>query len=59
MTRALELLVERSGYAGGFAARLDKRVPVGAGLGGGSADAGVALRLANGLAADAARARRR
>jgi 4-diphosphocytidyl-2-C-methyl-D-erythritol kinase len=49
VTRALDLLVERSGHAGGFAVRLDKRLPVGAGLGGGSADAGVALRLANGL----------
>jgi 4-diphosphocytidyl-2-C-methyl-D-erythritol kinase len=49
VTRALELLSERSGHGGGFAVRLDKRVPVGAGLGGGSADAGVALRLANRL----------
>jgi 4-diphosphocytidyl-2-C-methyl-D-erythritol kinase len=49
VARALDLLVTRSGYGGGFAVRLDKRVPVGAGLGGGSADAGVALRLANRL----------
>jgi 4-diphosphocytidyl-2-C-methyl-D-erythritol kinase len=49
VTRALDLLVERSGHAGGFAVRLDKRLPVGAGLGGGSADAGVTLRLANDL----------
>lgn len=49
VARALELLAERSGHVGGFAVRLDKRVPVGAGLGGGSADAGVALRLANHL----------
>jgi 4-diphosphocytidyl-2-C-methyl-D-erythritol kinase len=49
--RALDLLAERSGHDGGFAVRLDKRLPVGAGLGGGSADAGVALRLANGLLA--------
>jgi 4-diphosphocytidyl-2-C-methyl-D-erythritol kinase len=49
VSRALELLVQRTGYEGGFAVRLDKRVPVGAGLGGGSADAGVALRLANSL----------
>jgi 4-diphosphocytidyl-2-C-methyl-D-erythritol kinase len=49
VTRALALLSERSGHLGGFAVRLDKRVPAGAGLGGGSADAGVALRLANHL----------
>jgi 4-diphosphocytidyl-2-C-methyl-D-erythritol kinase len=47
--RALELLVARSGADHGFAVELDKRVPVGAGLGGGSSDAGVALRLANAL----------
>jgi 4-diphosphocytidyl-2-C-methyl-D-erythritol kinase len=51
VTRALDLLSARSGHRGGFAVRLDKRVPVGAGLGGGSADAGAALRLANGLLA--------
>jgi 4-diphosphocytidyl-2-C-methyl-D-erythritol kinase len=49
VTRALDLLVARSGHAGGFAVRLEKHLPVGAGLGGGSADAGVALRLANDL----------
>jgi 4-diphosphocytidyl-2-C-methyl-D-erythritol kinase len=47
--RALDLLAERSGHDGGFAVTLDKRLPVGAGLGGGSADAGIALRLANRL----------
>jgi 4-diphosphocytidyl-2-C-methyl-D-erythritol kinase len=47
--RALELLVERARAPHGFAVRLDKQIPVGAGLGGGSADAGVALRLANRL----------
>jgi 4-diphosphocytidyl-2-C-methyl-D-erythritol kinase len=49
--RALDLLVEQGGHSGGFAVRLDKRLPVGAGLGGGSADAGVALVLANRLLA--------
>jgi 4-diphosphocytidyl-2-C-methyl-D-erythritol kinase len=49
VTRALELLSQRSGCGHGFAVELDKRLPVGAGLGGGSADAGVALRLANEL----------
>jgi 4-diphosphocytidyl-2-C-methyl-D-erythritol kinase len=47
VTRALALLAERSGHAGGWHVRIDKRAPVGAGLGGGSADAGAALRLAN------------
>ncbi|HEY1478454.1 MAG TPA: 4-(cytidine 5'-diphospho)-2-C-methyl-D-erythritol kinase [Gaiellales bacterium] len=46
---ALDLLVERAGAGHGFAVRLDKRLPVAAGLGGGSSDAGVALRLANAL----------
>ena len=49
VTRALELLAVRSGADHGFAVELDKQLPVGAGLGGGSSDAGVALRLANGL----------
>ena len=39
--------------------RLDKRLPVGAGLGGGARDAGVALRLANRLLPVAARRRPR
>lgn len=47
VARALGLLAERSGHAGGWYVRLDKRAPVGAGIGGGSADAGAALRLAN------------
>jgi 4-diphosphocytidyl-2-C-methyl-D-erythritol kinase len=47
--KALDLLVAQSGHPGGFAVELDKQLPVGAGLGGGSADAGVALRLANQL----------
>jgi 4-diphosphocytidyl-2-C-methyl-D-erythritol kinase len=48
-TRALGLLAERSGHPGGFAVRIEKRIPAGAGLGGGSSDAGTALRLANAL----------
>ena len=49
VTRALELLCARTGQAAGFEVEIEKRVPAGAGLGGGSSDAGTALRLANGL----------
>jgi 4-diphosphocytidyl-2-C-methyl-D-erythritol kinase len=43
---ALESLADGSG---GFSARIEKRIPVAAGLGGGSSDAATALRLANDL----------
>ena len=49
VTRALELLREASGYPGGFHVHIDKRIPHGAGLGGGSADAAASLRVANDL----------
>ena len=49
VTRALGLLAERSGHPGGFTVSIEKRIPAGAGLGGGSSDAGTALRLANAL----------
>lgn len=45
--RALERLAEEAGAAPRWRARIWKRVPVAAGLGGGSADAATALRLAN------------
>jgi 4-diphosphocytidyl-2-C-methyl-D-erythritol kinase len=47
VTRALALLAARTGHAAGWRVHIDKYVPVGAGLGGGSADAAAALRLAN------------
>jgi 4-diphosphocytidyl-2-C-methyl-D-erythritol kinase len=47
VTRALGLLVARSGHREGWRVHVAKHVPVGAGLGGGSADAAAALLLAN------------
>jgi 4-diphosphocytidyl-2-C-methyl-D-erythritol kinase len=49
VTRALEALLDATGAGGGFTVSIEKRVPVGGGLGGGSADAGRALRAANDL----------
>jgi 4-diphosphocytidyl-2-C-methyl-D-erythritol kinase len=45
--RALEGLAAAAGVPSGWEARLTKRIPVAAGLGGGSSDAATALRLAN------------
>jgi 4-diphosphocytidyl-2-C-methyl-D-erythritol kinase len=44
---ALDVLAERAGVQPRWHARLTKRIPVAAGLGGGSSDAATALRLAN------------
>jgi 4-diphosphocytidyl-2-C-methyl-D-erythritol kinase len=49
VTRALRLLCETAGHPAGFHVHIDKRIPHGAGLGGGSADAAAALRFANDL----------
>ena len=46
---ALDEVTRRAGVATGFEARIDKSIPVAAGLGGGSSDAAAALRLANDL----------
>ena len=48
--RAAEAYAVATGFPAGFAIEIDKRVPVGAGLGGGSADAGAVLRILNLLA---------
>lgn len=48
--RAAIAFASAAGWPGGFAIELDKRIPVGAGLGGGSADAGAVLRALNALA---------
>jgi 4-diphosphocytidyl-2-C-methyl-D-erythritol kinase len=47
--RALGDLSETAGRRAAFAATIQKRIPVAAGLGGGSSDAATALRLANEL----------
>jgi 4-diphosphocytidyl-2-C-methyl-D-erythritol kinase len=46
---ALEALAERAGVEPAWHAAITKRIPVAAGLGGGSSDAATALRLANTL----------
>lgn len=48
--RAAAAYSERCGWPDGFAIELTKHVPVGGGLGGGSADAGAVLRALNALA---------
>lgn len=48
--RAAVAYSDAAGWPGGFAIEIDKRIPVGGGLGGGSADAGAVLRALNALA---------
>lgn len=45
--KALERLAEAAGEPARWSVRIEKRIPVAAGLGGGSSDAATALRLAN------------
>lgn len=47
--RAADAYARRAGWPSGFTIDIDKRIPVGAGLGGGSADAGGVLRALNAL----------
>jgi len=48
--RAAAAFQERAGWPRGFAIEIGKRIPIGGGLGGGSADAGAVLRILNDLA---------
>lgn len=48
--RAAVAYADAAGWPRGFALAVDKRIPVGGGLGGGSADAGAVLRCLNALA---------
>ena len=50
--RALQSLAAEAGTEPAWRVRLTKRIPLAAGLGGGSSDAATALRLANGTLAD-------
>lgn len=48
--RAAEAYAAATGFGAGLAIEVDKRIPIGGGLGGGSADAGAVLRAMNAMA---------
>jgi 4-diphosphocytidyl-2-C-methyl-D-erythritol kinase len=48
--RAADSYFAATGISGGFAIELEKRIPIGGGLGGGSADAGAVLRALDAMA---------
>jgi 4-diphosphocytidyl-2-C-methyl-D-erythritol kinase len=48
--RAAVAYMDATGWPNGFAIEIDKRIPVGGGMGGGSADAGAVLRALDALA---------
>lgn len=48
--RAAEAFAHEAGWPRGFHIEIEKRIPIGGGLGGGSADAGAVLRALNALA---------
>ncbi len=50
--RAAELFAAETGYPKGFEIEIVKNIPMGGGLGGGSADAGAVLRILNTLSPD-------
>ena len=52
VTRALTLLASAAGVEPRWRVAIEKQIPVGAGLGGGSSDAAAALRLANATLAE-------
>jgi 4-diphosphocytidyl-2-C-methyl-D-erythritol kinase len=50
--RAAALYAEETGWPGGFEIVIKKRIPIGGGLGGGSADAAAVLRILNAISAN-------